>query len=104
MASAFSGIFSRSFSSCLDLERCMAPREDSFIWENYSETRGPPGDQGPGAKKQKTCGHEEPVTRSGAPGLTCASFFSMSMRSSASPGTVVEPMRGSVTEGSAGWG
>lgn len=35
VASAFSGIFSSSFSSCLDLDRCMpSPRAGSFCYKN----------------------------------------------------------------------
>ena len=94
VASAFSGIFCSSFSSCLDLDRCMLAIEDgSLCWEQTGQGVRSGG---------RTISVIEIVGPHPSFRTTCPSFFSMSTRVSVSTAAWTVPMSGSVTDGS-GW-
>lgn len=92
VASAFSGIFSSSFSSCLDLDRCIPEDKDGSFCKRHRRKLG----QWEILKYKRDRFVCQVI-------LTCISFFSISMCVSASPAEWIVPMRGSVTDGSCWW-
>lgn len=91
VASAFSGIFSSSFSSCLDLDLCMPDTNDDSFCSKQQKRRSQGWRGG------------QLFTQSFRTKFTCRSFLSTSMRVSESPVELRFPMRGSVTDGSCWW-